>query len=256
MIEVKADFSQLLEKMTTLQMKQIPFAMSLAINRTAKKIKEAQEREIKDVFDRPTPYIQNSVFLKPSTKNDLTAIVGIKDQSVKAVPPSKILSAEIVGGERRLKRYEKALRAVGALPPGYVATPGKGATFDAYGNISKGQIEKILAYFKAFPEAGYKANSTAESMARLRRGTRNRVGISYFVGRPANGRLPLGIYQRSHASARFSGPVMPLRPILIFIPTALYEATLDFRFVAENIIKKEFDSEFNKALVEAMRTAK
>ncbi|SFI75897.1 hypothetical protein [Nitrosomonas sp. Nm34] len=251
MIEVKADFSQLLEKMTTLQMKQIPFAMSLAINRTAKKIKEAQEREIKDVFDRPTPYIQNSVFLKPSTKNDLTAIVGIKDQSVKAVPPSKILSAEIVGGERRLKRFERALRAVGALPPGYFTRPGEGAALDAYGNISKGQINQMLAYFQAFPEAGYKANSTAESRAKLKRGTKAKMGISYFVGAPGGGKLPLGIWQRIH-----SGFGTAVRPILIFIPTALYEATLDFRFVAESVIEKEFYGEFNKALVEAMRTAK
>lgn len=251
---IKIDTSEIvkLEKeLRALEKKQLPFAISLAINRTAIKVKEAQEHEIKDVFDRPTQYIQRSVFVKPSTKKDLTAIVGIKDQATKSVPPSKILSAEVAGGERRLKRYEKALRAVGALPHGYVTVPGKGATLDAYGNISRGQIVQILSYFKAFPESGYKANSTDESRAKLKRGTKRKLGISYFVGRPSDGKLPLGIWQRVHY-----GFGTRVSPILIFIPSTLYEPIYDFDFVSENIVEKEFNNEFNKALIEAIRTAK
>jgi len=62
---------------------QIPFATSLAINRTAQKVKVAQEKEIKDVFDRPTPFTQNSLFIKTSNKVNLTASVKLKDQAFK-----------------------------------------------------------------------------------------------------------------------------------------------------------------------------
>ena len=161
--------------------KQIPFITSLSLNRTGQKVKAKEEHEIRDVFDRPTPFIQNSIFLKPSNKTNLTATVGIKDFASKSVPATKILEAEIKGGSRRLKRYEIALRRVGALPNGYYTVPGAAAQIDQYGNIARKHITQILAYFKAFPEAGYKANSTERSRARLKRGTKKKLGVSYFV---------------------------------------------------------------------------
>ena len=91
--------------------KQIPFTVSVALNKTALKVKERETHEIKDVFDRPTPFISNSVFMKPSNKATLTAKVGIKDQG--RVPAAKVLASEISGGQRRLKAFEKALIASG-----------------------------------------------------------------------------------------------------------------------------------------------
>jgi len=157
----KIDVRGVIKQLADIKDKQFPFAMSLAINRTAQNVREREQHEILDVFDRPTPFIQNSIFIKPSNKLNLTATVGIKDNGFgKGIPAIKPLEAEIVGGERRLKRYERALRAVGALPDGYVTVPGEEAEIDAYGNMKAGQITQILSYFKAFPEAGYRANST------------------------------------------------------------------------------------------------
>lgn len=231
--------------------RQIPFAASLAINNTAKKVKEKEEHEIKDVFDRPTPYIQNSIFIKPSNKRNLTATVGIKDFAVKGTPATKILKAEISGGERRLKRYEKLLRAVGALPNGYFTVVGRGADKDQYGNMSRSQIVQIISYFKAFPEAGYKANATDKSIARRRKGSKKRYGISYFVGRSHDGRGQLGIWQRIHHAFGTR-----LKPMLIFVQSSRYEPTFDFEFVAVNTVKKEFDREFQIAIDRAIRTSR
>ena len=222
--------------------KQIPFITSLSLNRTGQKVKAKEEHEIRDVFDRPTPFIQNSIFLKPSNKTNLTALVGIKDFASKSVPATKILEAEIKGGSRRLKRYEIALRRVGALPNGYYTVPGAAAQIDQYGNIARKHITQILAYFKAFPEAGYKANSTERSRARLKRGTKKKLGVSYFVGRPGDGKSPLGIWMRIHSS--FGSAI---KPVLIFIKSAQYQSVFDFKFVAENTVKKEFNGEFERA---------
>lgn len=250
MIQIKHDFASLMSSMTDKQKKQIPFATSLAINRTAQKVRQAQVKEMRDIFNRPTLYILNSVFIKPSTKSNLVAIIGIKDQAFNGAPASKILTAEIAGGSRRYKKFEKALRSVGALPDGYYIVPGEAASMDAYGNVSRGQIVQILSYFKAFPEAGYKANSTDASRARLKRGTKTKMGVSYFVGRPGDGRSQFGIWQRIH-----SGFGKAIRPVFIFVTHTQYQAIYDFKYVSGLIIKREYPIEFNVAFNQAMRTA-
>jgi len=251
-ISVNVDIRGALKQLADVKDKQLPFATSLAINRTAQKVKAREEHEIRDVFDRPTPYIQNSVFIKPSNKANLTAKVGIKDQSFgKGVSAIKPLQAEISGGERKLKRYEEALRAIGVLPEGYFTVPGDAAKIDSYGNIAKSHIVQILAYFRANRDVGSTSNSTDKTRAKLAKSTNTRRGISYFVGAPGDGKAPLGIWMRVYSNFGTA-----IRPILIFVQSANYEAIFDFELVARTTIDKEIDKEFAKAWNEAQRTAK
>lgn len=251
-LNCKVDVKGALKQLANVKDKQIPFATSLAINRTAQKVKAKQEHEIRDVFDRPTPFIQNSQFIKYSNKRNLTATVGVKDFSFgKGVPAVKPLLAEIGGGERRLKRFEMALRSAGVLPNGYMIVPGEAAEIDQYGNIKGSQIVKILSYFRAFPDVGYKANSTDASRAKMAKSTKSRYGTSYFVGAPGDGKSPLGIWQRIYSNFGTA-----IRPIMIFVKSTNYEPIYDFKFVAENTVQKEFNREFIRAWEEAERTAK
>lgn len=229
--------------------KQIKFATRVALTRTAVKAKEAEEREMRDVFRNPTPYTLSSVYVKPATAQRLEATVMLKDESTKAVPAAKFLRSQIDGGQRVQKRFERALQSVGAMPQGYRAVPGQGAKLDAYGNMSRGQIVQILSYFKTFPEVGYKANMTAAGRARLAKGTKSKAGFAYFVGRPGD-RLPLGVYQR----VRFAMGTA-LKPVLIFVRSAVYQQRFDFAYVAELAIKTEFAPQFAKAFAEAKSTA-
>lgn len=255
-VDIKVDVKSALGQLGDVRNRQVPFATSLALNRTAQKVKAKQEHEIKDVFDRPTPYIQNSIFIKNSTKRNLIAKVGIKDQSFgKGVPAVKPLLAEIGGGDRRLKKFEKALRSVGAIPNGYFLIPGKKAPIDQYGNVPGSFIVKMISYFKAFPEAGFKANSTKESRRKIKKGTKKVAGASYYVGYAGNG-SQLGIWRRSHTGARFTGPVKPIEPMFILSEKARYEPRYDLKFVAESTVQKEFNGEFIKAWEEATRTAR
>lgn len=245
-INISANVDKALSALDNLR-KQIPFITSLAINRTAQSVKAKEEHEIRDVFDRPTPFIQNSVFIKPSNKRNLTSKVGLKEFASKGNPATKILAAEIAGGSRRLKRYEVALKRVGALPDGYYTVPGEAAKIDQYGNIARAQVIQMLAYFKAFPEAGYKANATDATKAKLAKGSKKKFGVSYFVGRPKGGKSPLGIWMRVYSS--FGTAV---RPIMIFVQHAQYQPIFDFKFVAENTVNKEFDVEFRRAFNEVI----
>lgn len=231
------------------RLKQLPFATSLAINRTANKVKDRERHEISDVFDRPTPFTLNSLFVKPSNKYNLTAIVGLKDSAVKGNPASKYLAAQITGGERRLKGYEVLLRSAGILPNGMFTVPGAAALMDGYGNMQRGQLSQILSYFKSARIVD--SNSTDKTRSKLKRATNSRRGIAYFVGRPANGKLPLGIWMRVYSNFGTA-----LRPVLMFVDSSRYDSIFDFKDVAERTVSKEFGNEFYSAWNEAERTAR
>ena len=202
---------------------------------------------MRDIFDRPTPYTLSSTYLKPATKNSLVAHVKLKDSAFKAVPASKFLAPQITGGGRPLKRFERALRSVGALPSNMYVVPGEAARLDAYGNMSPGQIVQMLSYFRAFPEVGYRANITEKRKLSLAKGNRKRYGIAYFVGRPGGG--PLGIWQRE-----IHGLGSRIRPVMIFVSRAYYEARFDFAGVAQKIIERELPAQLNLAWAHALAT--
>ena len=230
--------------------KQVTFATRVALTRTAQLASANLKHEMRDVFRSPTPYTMSSLFVRPATRKTLTAEVKLKDFAAKATPASAYLAPQITGGARKMKRFERAMQSVGALPPGYRIVPGTGAKLDSYGNMSRGQIVQILSYFRAFPESGYKANMNAQGRAKLALGTKKRQGMRYFVGRPG-GRAPLGVYQ----SLRGGGPGS-LKPIMVFVRWANYRKTFDFQYVVELTVRKEFPGQFSRAHAEALSTAR
>lgn len=230
--------------------KQTKFATAVALNRTAVKVKDAQVREMRDVFDRPTPFTLSQVRISMASKTDLKAVVSLESSPNKGIPAAQYLLSQITGGVRKMKRFERALQSIGALPHGYRVVPGEAAKVDAYGNLDRGQIVQILSYFKAFPEAGYKENMTDKRRKAMAKGSKTRLGYEYFVGRPGD-RLPLGVWQR----VRFASG-SAVRPILIFVPSTVYQAVFDFQYTGKVVMKAEFDKQFRRAFAEAMASAR
>lgn len=251
-IGARFDTSDVLARLNG-QARQVPFAISLALNRTAAAVKDAEEREMRDVFDRPTPWTLRGVGSAPSTKSDLRAVVFLKDRSAVSSghPPDVYLTPEIRGGTRNLKAFELAFRSAGVLPSSMMMVPGSAMTLDAYGNIPTGLIVQLLSYFKAFPEQGYRANVTEARKAKLKRGTKKQQGFEYFALRGAHGKLPPGIYKRvmfAHGSS--------VKPIIVFVDSAHYEAIYDFGFVGESTVAKQFPIELASATTQALATAR
>lgn len=252
LINIADNAMDFMRELDELQHKQLPYATMLAINNTAEKVVAAEEREIRDSFDKPTPFTQSSVGRTFANKQNLSARIYLKDFAGKGTPASKFLASEIEGGSRRMKRFEIALQSVGAMPSGYRAVPGDAAKLDVYGNMDRGQIVQILAFFKAFPEMGYKANLSDKRRAAMARGNKRTgaQGFVYFVGRPGD-RLPLGIWQRfnlGHGSA--------IKPVMIFVPHANYQKLYDFTYTGQTVIDREFIGEMKKATELALRTAR
>lgn len=245
-IDVKSNIDQAMSKFVLATKAQASYAARKAVTKTAEDVRKAEIQEMRDVFDKPTPYTLAGVENRLIKRDPPTARINLKDFSGKGIPASKFLRSQITGGSRRLKRFEKALVNAGVLPEGMVAVPGQGAQMDSYGNMKPSQIVQILSYFRAFPETGYRANITEAGKARLRKGTKKKQGISYFVGRPGNGKLPLGVWQKV-----YFGVGVAIKPVLIFVDSPLYEAIYNFDMVARLTLDKVFDWHFTAAFNEA-----
>ena len=256
-IEIKHDLDKLTKDLTRMARQQVPFAIKNAINATAKKVVASEHREMQRAFDRPTPNTLNSVKVtKWAKKYTPEAVVSVKDFAGKGVPASKFLKAQITGGQRTPKRFEKALQAAGVMPQGRVAVFAKRSNaLDAYGNLSGAKIVQILSWFKAFPESGYRANSTDRTRQAMMNGKRKGMkhGMVYFRGGRNTG-LPDGIWERHYPNGTAGKSF--IRPILIFVSAATYRVRLNFNKVAQVTVAREFPTQFSKALSDAMKSAK
>lgn len=244
-IKVKADFSAV-RALVEGHARQLPFATALALTRTAWSVAGSETVEVGKVFDRPKPQTMKSFRVDKATKENLTAVVSIRSRE-QGLPADEYLTPNIGGGKRAMKRSEIMLRAAGILPPGMQTAPGAGAQLDAFGNMSRGQIAQILSYFKTYGVTTLNSprmNMTAAKAARLKRTK------SYFVvavdGRKT--KLAPGIWLRDSSGA--------IKPILMFIKPPSYGKRFNFTQVAEKQVQESFNTEFDRAFADAVRTAR
>ena len=217
------------------------FAAMVAATRTASAIRARLTGEMPSIFDRPTPFTRRSLFVRPATKANLQAHVGFKDFAGKGTPAARYLMPQVTGGARHAKRFERALQAAGILPRGWFAMPADNADLDAFGNMKRGQIVKLLSSLRAFGEQGYLAN---RSRTRASRGTRR--GEQYFAARPGNPGLPPGVYKRGGTKKRDA------LPVLMFVRGAHYQKRFPFERIAEEVAAERLAPEFYAALDQAI----
>lgn len=261
-IKVQTNFQDVAAALDSVR-RQVPFAASRAINATAVQVQQALRDELPRVFDRPTPYIRNSIRItRWANKAQLYADIEPAYLGGKGVDPQNVLRAEVFGGARRLKRSEVALQRAGILPAGYMTAPGKACPLDQFGNVRGSFIVQLLSYFQAFGEQGYRANMTdkrkkqlAKGGRRSARGFKQIAGVEYFVsyGRLRGGKgawLAPGIWSRSgiHGST--------IKPILMFVRAANYRPRFDFMGLAERVVHAEWPRQFAASFEQAMETAR
>ncbi|WP_295978909.1 hypothetical protein [uncultured Variovorax sp.] len=227
-----ASVQRQLAKLSSQQAKQ---AYAEGLNDGGFRVRREWQREMNDQFDRPTAYILKSVYVRKAKPDRLSVDIEPTYFGGKGVDPQKILQAQEFGGPRRDKRSEMALRRIGILPAGYQtampATPVPGSD-DGRGNARGSFLVRLLSYFQALGEQGYRANMTDRSKARLHKGTKGREGVRFFVayGRLRGGptrHLAPGIW----AATGTQGVIV--RPVLMFVRNATYEARISRERVAD-----------------------
>lgn len=240
MITIKVDTSDATRWLNNLQRKQIPFAASVALNRTAQDVQRGLVSGM-SIFDRPKPFTLRGVYVDRSTKTNLTATIGLKTRD-KGGPVNEYLAANIAGGGRVDKRSEILLRNAGILPPGMQTRPGPDARLDAYGNMSRGQIVQIISYFKAFGSVATSGRGRAggTKSARLNASARKTRTRAMFA-------TQTGVYERKR------GTVLGL---ITFTRPERYQKRYDFSRISDDIVQRRWDVNFKTALAYAMETAR
>lgn len=225
------------QKLTEIEKRQLPFATMTALNRVAVAVKAAEVDAMRAQFDRPTRFTLNSLFIKPAKKGKLEAKVWVKDYASKAQAPTWWLLPEVMGGARGQKRSEKLLAGRGILPGGKSLMPGQGMKLDAQGNVSRGQMQKILSGLGA--QGDKHANSTD---SRRSAGNRKRF---FVLGKGANA---LGIAERTGKGR--------MQMVLAFAAAPTYDSRLDFFGIANRIVRQRLPAEMRQALNEAVLSAR
>ena len=236
-------------------------ASAKALTATAGDIKRAEQSEMRSVFDAPTQWTINALFIKPATPANMEALVWLKDDRAaekRGIPAAVYLAPEIDGGRRNQKSHEKLLSMAGLLPKRWVAVPGEGARLDAYGNISRGQIIQILSQLRLTPTAGYTRNLRVgrdDESAKERKASIKRQKGQYFVV-PVGGGLQPGVYQRPVGVTGSAFGRLSPKPILIFVKAARYKKRYKFFEVAATAYAQHYALHFDRYLNAAMRTAR
>ena len=194
--KIKVDgLKEILENVDDLIKHRIPKMTAMAVTATAKSLKEATEKQLAVVFDRPNRWTLGSVYYRPASISDMNAYVWFKDDSAvgKGTPASKYLWAQIHGGPRRFKRYEVALQRFGVLPPGYYTVPGAGIKLDSHGNIPTGTITEILTGVGAL--TGMSDTEFYGKLGGYKK--KKKTTANFFVVKKKHGGLVPGIWERS-----------------------------------------------------------
>jgi len=216
-LDVRVDLRDAERYLTGLRKDQIPFATAYALTQTAKQAQKNIVDTMQRVFDRPKPYTLNGTYVKPATKRDLTAIVKLKDGYLGESPNTKkgtadqYLRAQVQGGQRRPKAFEKLLINQGLMPPGFYAVPTSAAPLDPFGNVSAGYFNRILSQLRIATDP----LTNAPTKRKKGRRTRSAGFFVAYPGRLATKHLSPGIYER--IGTGFGSTV---RPIFIYSNSA------------------------------------
>lgn len=244
-IAVDAD-NMLARQFTEIERQNLPFAVMQACNATAFEIRQVWARNASRVFDRPVPMTTKAAQYRKATRAKLFAEVYLRDEAVGGTPPAKYLLPQVEGGQRRKKGFEILLQQRGVMPPGMFAIAGEGAKLDRYGNVSAGQVSKILSQLGARQDS--LQNQTEASVKR--RGRRKRGGEFFALQRP-HGRLRPGIYERigfAFGSA--------LRGIFIFTRAANYRPRYNIFALAQRQWDTLMPYFFNRELAKALQSSR
>lgn len=215
-------------------------ALADALNHTANQARKALRAEMEDVFDRPTPWVLNSIFMQNATTKIPEAALYVKDGKLggKGRGFDEWFKPQVDGGSRLTKGSEKMLREMGILQPGYFIVPAAGARLDASGGMSRGHMTQILSGLRAYNKSGSDHNAT-ESRRSLRAGH----GTAFFVIR--RGKRAIGIAERRGKS---------MAMVLAFVKRPAYQERFQFYDVVRRFAENDalIETNLNKAVTDAL----
>lgn len=225
-------------------------AAARGITKTGQEVVKTLVLEERRVFKQPITFYALNAFrstvatsARPSSTIELK-----KDPQYRQHP----LTPQVLGGTRPTKRFERALAANGAMPPGMYAVPLRAALTN--GRVTKGLIQQVLAQAKSQLKAsgafGPVKKGDKKTLRRSREAQGRAGGQFVFVSQP-RGRLKPGVYLaqgRDFGAALGFGRTGSLVPLFRYVRSVTYQQRLDFFGIAERIIEQRLEKNILSAI--------
>lgn len=217
-LDIKSELPKAI-RWTDAMTKQLPFAISQALNSTGFDIRSSLKGATRQYFNQPTPFIQNGWRVDKSNKRNLVVTV---------LPEAKrepYLRANITGGRRGTKPFEAKFLgdASSAIPSGSKLIPAA-IRRNSAGNVSLSALKRITQQI----------------------GSPGRGGV--FVGTPAGTGRPPGVYQRMARNR--------LKPLFIAVPSASYRPIFPINDIGTKVAERRFGIYLRSSLEKALASAR
>jgi hypothetical protein len=224
-LDIKSELPKAI-RWTDTMTKQLPFAISQALNSTAFDARSALNGATRQYFDRPNRFTQSAFLAAKSTKRTLEATVYANDQQGR--DRARYLRFGIAGGTRPQKGFERkflgSIVGTRTIPVGAQLQPTSLVKRDASGGVSLATIKRI--------QKGLTGNARG----------------GFFIGTPKGGDRPPGIYRRS------KGKLFPY-----FIATqerATYRPRFPMGEIGQKVVQRRFGQYLRSSLERALASAR
>ncbi|NHR07658.1 hypothetical protein HA052_20940 [Chromobacterium haemolyticum] len=222
-ISVLTNARELQRKLGAVARKQLPFATAQALTAVAGLVQDGETKLLVERLKNPSPFTRKSVGMRGARKSNLEAMVFIKDRAARYLEPFED------GGVHRL-----AGRAL--LNP-------KDIKLNAYGQLSRGALAKLKARPDIFIGPVKTKKGVVNGVWQRPTDTR-RVTLLNSKGKRLS-RLNKAAEQRGH-----------LKLLIRFGDALPVKTHLGYRERAQQIVARNFNPEFDKALANALATAR
>jgi hypothetical protein len=225
--------------------RQANYAASLALTSTAYAINDRLKRDMAATFKGgATQYTLRAFRVTKADKINLTAEVALRTDTIGAsLAYAKALGHLFTGGPRKFKKLEGWLRAKRLLPAGLTVAPGAGMPLDAYGNMRRNVLTEMLGVI-----------GTQRANLRVYRKTgagKAQKAVGYFVILPGDkSRKHPGIYKRIE-----TGKTSAIQAMVLYVDPVAYRRFIDLDKLGREVVAKEFQPAFDKAIARALATA-
>lgn len=264
-IEITADSVPVQKYFDNLANYHLPYARFQMVNALAFAVKEETTSVMKSVFDRPTKWTLESIFIRKARyldwkdKKEVSAIVEVTDYKGQ----DKYIGHFFTGEDRAFKRFEARLKYANILPPGMWAVPGKAMPLDQYGNANRAILTQILRYLQSFTFVGDTQNMKEKAKERFRnKQSKASMGAGFEMvvskGKGTRGprgkiqNLAPGIYFRYQFASGSS-----LKPMIMFVRKKRgYQRKIFLDQIGDQVIKEKGNALLGQELAKAIANDK
>lgn len=243
--EFQFEGTKLVRNLDVFSKVQLPFMSSLAINRTATHVRDSLRGSMRGTFTYLTPFTQNSLFIRVSTKQKLYADVGIKEFGSKGNAAADYLRPQIFGGQVYRTRFQRRLERQVGLGSGYMLPihSSEAAQLGPSGRITAGQYTAALYGIRAMEDIRGSGRYGKFDYKTLGSYTYIRPGQIVF-GRQSNRPLAPGIYR-----VQGSDLVMLFKQLR---RTPRVQSKWDFYGIAQKSAERKLPKAFDEVFREVM----